>query len=244
MQILNNEPLSTSPLCLWRKRAGGKGKNGINDGFWCGLHPTKPWNARPKINLLLLVSKRAADLQAPMHLRSRCADTIFFETHVTRINEALVCRQGMMPEICHHLAHKQNLPCRNVALITHCRWCESALITFMFTSQAVSTYFTQSGLGARAQEGERGGRKSLRIKVFSDLLVTVICLSHAFKSAAFNVQLRVSHGRKDRVMETGGCFYTSFGGPAALLPRKLTQRCLARYSPELVEASTGSLFLP
>lgn len=89
-----------------------------------------------------------------------------------------------------------------------------------------------------------GGRKSLRIKVFSDLLVTVICLSHAFKSAAFNVQLRVSHGRKDRVMETGGCFYTSFGGPAALLPRKLTQRCLARYSPELVEASAGSLFLP
>lgn len=180
-----------------------------------------------------------------MHLRSRCADTIFFETHVTRINEALACRQGMMPEICHHFGAQTKSPLQECGpdYSLQMVWIGAHYIHVYFAgSQHVFHSERPRRTSAeRGGGGGGGGRKSLRIKVFSDLLVTVICLSHAFKRAAFNVQLRVSHGRKDRVTETGGCFYTTFGGPAALLPRKLSQRCLACYSPEVVEAS---LLLP
>lgn len=56
--ILNNETLSCPPLWICHK-------NGINDSFWCGLHPTDPWNAigRDRFVIISLWGRQIYKLQ-------------------------------------------------------------------------------------------------------------------------------------------------------------------------------------
>lgn len=60
----------------------------------------------PEINLLLLVSKGMRFTSRHAFALKMCWHS-FFETHVTNINEVLICSECITLGISQHLAHKQ-----------------------------------------------------------------------------------------------------------------------------------------